>query len=397
MRNVLFFVEGFTDIRFVTGLSQICNLTLCVPARQFAESGLDSRLAASGARVVVHQIPGGRPAFQIRSLQWLWKHAAAFDVIISQEVLRGSLNATVVGALRGVPVMTYMAISPVEYFRCRRERGQIGPLTALAFEAAIRGLMTVNGRLATRCIALGPYLTNIAAKYSARTRAGAYYGIDTDAFGPATPEERTALRVKRDLPVDRFVIFLASRVSHEKDPDTVLRATAIARARGLNAVLINLGGGYKEFLALAARLGLPDATDWVLGRPAAHPMTEVADYFRAADAVAQASLAEGLGLSPLEALSCGTPVVATAVGGMAVQLKGVARLTPRRDPAAMADEFMWIAAHPDEARAQALSGREMVLREWSRRQAFADLGRIIDEVCLAVRAKPVWRPDTTTD
>jgi glycosyltransferase involved in cell wall biosynthesis len=280
--------------------------------------------------------------------------------------------------------MTYMAISPVEYFRCRRERGQIGPLTAFAVEGVIRGLMTVNGRLATRCIALGPYLTNIAARYSTRTRAGAYYGIDTDAFSPATPEERTALRVKRDLPVDRFVIFLASRVSHEKDPETVLRATALARARGLNAVLINLGGGYKEFLALAAELGLPDATDWVLGRPAAHPMTEVADYFRAADAVAQASLAEGLGLSPLEALSCGTPVVATAVGGMAVQLNGIARLTPRRDPAAMADAFMWIAAHPDEARTQALRGRDTVVRDWSRQKAFDDLRGIVEEVCAGV-------------
>ena len=30
--RVLFFVEGFTDIRFVVGLSEICDLTLAVPA-----------------------------------------------------------------------------------------------------------------------------------------------------------------------------------------------------------------------------------------------------------------------------------------------------------------------------------------------------------------------------
>jgi hypothetical protein len=65
---------------------------------------------------------------------------------------------------------------------------------------------------------------------------------------------------------------------------------------------------------------------------------------------------------------------------MAVQLQGVARLTPRQDHAAMADEFLWVAAHRDEARRQALAGREMVVRDWSRDKAFADLARTIDAV-----------------
>ena len=69
----------------------------------------------------------------------------------------------------------------------------------------------------------------------------------------------------------------------------------------------------------------------MIARPAVHPMQDLADYFRAADAVALASLAEGAGISPLEALACETPVVATAVGGMAVLLRGYASLTPRRD------------------------------------------------------------------
>ena len=62
--RVLFFVEGFTDIRFVVGLSEICDLTLAVPARAFRESGLDERLRESGARVEVRTIEGGRLAFQ---------------------------------------------------------------------------------------------------------------------------------------------------------------------------------------------------------------------------------------------------------------------------------------------------------------------------------------------
>ena len=380
-RKVLFVVEGYTDIRFVAGMSEICDLTIAVPARQYRESGLDQRVVQSGANVKVDELPGGRLRYQMECFRYLWKKAQEFDVIVSQEVLRGSLNACVVGRIRGVPVVTYMGIAPLEYFRCRRERGQIGWVKALLGECVIRSLLAVNGRLATRCLAMGPYLRDVAAQWFARTEIGLYYGVDTDYLRPADESERIRLRQQRGLPTDKFLVFLSSRISHEKDPETVLRATAIARSRGLDAVLINLGGGYKDFLKIAHDLDLSDSDQWVLGRPAAHPITEVGDYFRAADVMALASLAEGAAYSTLEALACGTPVVCTDIGGMAVQLKGYARLTPRNDAEAMAEQLLWIAENPSEARDQALLGREYVKREWNRTKAFTDLARVFDEVC----------------
>jgi glycosyltransferase involved in cell wall biosynthesis len=378
--RVLFFVEGFTDIRFVAGLSEICDLTMVVPAREYRSSGLDQRVAELKLDATIITIAGGRPAFQLRSLQWLWRHARRFDVILAQEVLRGALNANLAGALRGIPVVNYMGIAPLEYFRCRRERAQIGRLQALAGETAIRSLLAINGRLATRCLAMGPYLRTIGARYFRRSELGLYYGVDTTRFRPITEDERGALRARLDLPRDRFLVLLSSRISHEKDPETVLRAVALLRERGLDAALLNLSGGWREFIDLAARLGLANSAAWVIGRPAVHPMTEVFDYFRVADAVALASLAEGAAYSTLEALACGTPVVATAVGGMAVQLEGYARLTPRRDAAAMADELFWIERNPAAARDQALRGREYVVREWERTKAFADLRQILEDV-----------------
>jgi glycosyltransferase involved in cell wall biosynthesis len=116
-------------------------------------------------------------------------------------------------------------------------------------------------------------------------------------------------------------------------------------------------------------------------------MTEVFDYFRAADAVALASLAEGAAYSTLEALASGTPVVATAVGGMAVQLEGRARLVPRCDAAAMADELLWIARNPRTARDQALKGREYVMREWDRTKAFSDLRQVLEDVARTGRRR----------
>ena len=100
----------------------------------------------------------------------------------------------------------------------------------------------------------------------------------------------------------------------------MLRAVAMVRGRGIDAVLLNLSGGHREFLALAESLGIADAGDWVLARPAVHPMHGLADFYRTADVLVQGSLEEGLGLSPLEALACDTPVVATAVGGLAAHL-----------------------------------------------------------------------------
>jgi len=276
----------------------------------------------------------------------------------------------------------YLGIAPLEYFKCRRERRQIGPVKALAGEAFIRIVTALNGRLATRCLAMGPYLRDIAAAFCPRSDIGLYYGVDVDVFKPADARERTELRRRHDLPVDKFLVLLSSRMSHEKDPETVLKAVALARAQGLDAIVLNLGGGYQEFLQLARDLSL-SGTDgdpqWVYGRPAVHPMRELADFFRAADVATLASLAEGAAYSTLEALACGTPVVATEVGGMAVQLKGSAQLTPRRDAAAMAEAILRVARNPDDARRKALAGREYVCRAWRREKAFDDLRMALEQ------------------
>ena len=268
----------------------------------------------------------------------------------------------------------------MEYWRCRRERGQISALKALAGEVFLRTSMIVSGRLAKAAVGLGPYLTNLVRRYSTRPVTGYCYGVDTTLFKPVDAARRVELRRLHGLPIDRFLVLFASRVSHEKDPETVLLATAKAREQGLNAVLLNLGGGFESFLALAERLGLANAAEWVIGRPAVHPMKDLCEYFQAVDVVVQSSLAEGLGISPLEALACGTPVVATNVGGLAAQLNGFAQLTPRRDARAMADAILWVANNRDAAKAQAEKGRTFVEHTWRRERAFGELMKVLEEV-----------------
>ena len=187
------------------------------------------------------------------------------------------------------------------------------------------------------------------------------------------------LRERLQFPAGKFVILFPSRISHEKDPETVLKATALARDRGLDAVVMNLGGGFQDFLDCARRLGLRGCEEWVIGRPAVHPMKNLCEYMQAADVAVQASLAEGGGMSPLEALSCGTPVVATRVGGMALTLPGIAQLIQPGDAAAMADAFRWVRDNPAAAREQALRGREYVGATWSRVRAFEAISAALEE------------------
>jgi glycosyltransferase involved in cell wall biosynthesis len=377
--KVLYFCEGYTDIRFVVGLSEICDLTLAIPEHHLHESGLAGRLAEASARVHVDAIKGGRLAFQWRSVLYLFSRLRAFDVVLSQEMGRGSLNATAVGTALRIPVVLYLGTSPVEYFRCRRLRGQVGAFRGWASETFLKTAMKVTGALSTAVVTTGPYLKEMAARVASRVFEGYYCGIDTNLFKPVSPDERTRLRERLQFPADTFVILFPSRISHEKDPETVLKATAMLRERGLDAVVMNLGGGFQEFLACARRLGLRDCETWVLGRPAMHPMKNLCEYMQAADVAVQASLAEGGGMSPLEALACGTPVVATRVGGMALTLPGIAQLTPPGDAAAMADAFQWVSQNTDAARRQALVGREYVDATWSRGRAFAAVAAALKE------------------
>ena len=351
---------------------------MATPAREFRSSGLADRIRYSGARLRVDEIFGGRLAFQPKSLVYLMRNVRGFDVVLAQGMGRGAVNATVVGKLVGVPVVTYESIAAVPYWRSRRERRTIGPLTAAAGEAFIRACQTISGRLATSSIGLGPYLTDLVGRLSSNVEMGYYYGVDTELFTPVDEARRLALRRLHGLPERTFLILFSSRISHEKDPETALKAVARARARGLDAKLLNLGGGHRDFVALAGKLGLDDARDWVLGRPAVHPMKDLCEYFQTADLVVQSSLEEGLGLSPLEALACATPVVATDVGGL-TQLRGVARLTPRGDVEAMVDAILWTAGNVDAAREQARRGREFVLATWRRERAFAELMRVLTD------------------
>lgn len=153
-------------------------------------------------------------------------------------------------------------------------------------------------------------------------------GVDLDLFNPGTAglvdalslaRGRRAARVGLGLPTDEQVVVFAGRVQPLKAPDVLVRAMSVLAARGLPVpLLVVLGGssgrgdGVGELVALAERLGVRDRL--LLRDPV--PRTDLAPWYRAADLVAVPSRSESFGLVAAEAQACGTPVVATSVGGL---------------------------------------------------------------------------------
>jgi D-inositol-3-phosphate glycosyltransferase len=72
-------------------------------------------------------------------------------------------------------------------------------------------------------------------------------------------------------------------------------------------------------------------------------------YYSAAEVVVVPSFYESFGMVALEAMACGTPVVASQVGGLAYLVQdGVTGFTvPVEDPQALADRLMSLLSNPD--------------------------------------------------
>ncbi|MEX2394800.1 MAG: glycosyltransferase, partial [Actinomycetota bacterium] len=94
----------------------------------------------------------------------------------------------------------------------------------------------------------------------------------------------------------------------------------------------------------ARRLGVAERLRFM--QPVEH--AELPDLYRAADVVVVPSASESFGLVALEASGCGTPVVATAVGGLRLTVRDdeTGYLVERRDPPSFAAALSRVLAHP---------------------------------------------------
>ena len=133
-------------------------------------------------------------------------------------------------------------------------------------------------------------------------------GVDTAVFSPGDQSEaRAALRLRHDCYV---VLFTAQLMADNpfKDYATLLAALPLIRARdGRSVQLVVLGFE-------ASSDSLPK--DGVVRVPYVKDREEVARYYRAADVYVHSARIENLPLAIIEAMACGTSVVASRAGGI---------------------------------------------------------------------------------
>jgi D-inositol-3-phosphate glycosyltransferase len=138
-------------------------------------------------------------------------------------------------------------------------------------------------------------------------------GVDLSLFHPI---DKAAARARLDIDQDENVVVFIGRPEPFKGPDVLIKAASeMPNREHLRIVLV--GGSEAEhsfewLRLLAAEAGIAGRISWFN----AVPQNELVDFYAASDIVAVPSFHESFGLSALEAMACGRPVVASAVGAL---------------------------------------------------------------------------------
>lgn len=120
----------------------------------------------------------------------------------------------------------------------------------------------------------------------------------------------------------------------------------------------------------------------VVASDAVFPGQDLADDYNACDVCVQASREEGLGFSVLEAMACGTPVVASAVGGLkeTVREGETGWSYPAGNADALASCISEVFEKPSEAVARTSVGQKMVREMYKKEEVFSRLADVFAEV-----------------
>ena len=189
-------------------------------------------------------------------------------------------------------------------------------------------------------------------------------GVDTVRYAPQLAAASMPWAGAETKP---FVIGTVGRLQDVKDQATLIEAFAMlcarrGQARGALRLAVVGDGPLRERLAQKAQdAGVADLV-WFPGA-----RNDIAELMRSFDVFALSSIAEGTPVTLLEAMACGRPVVATAVGGIPeVVQDGVnGALVPASDPQALADALATYVEDPARLAAHGAAARERIERHYS--------------------------------
>lgn len=170
-------------------------------------------------------------------------------------------------------------------------------------------------------------------------------GVDLELFQPV---ERDAMR--KLLGLEGFTLLSVGHLDPRKGHDLII--SALPALPDVRLLIAGSGPGLKKLQDLASTIGVADRVAFL----GAMPQDQLRNYYGVADALVLASSREGWANVLLEAMACGTPVVATNVWGTpeVVQTPAAGVLMPGRTVDGVAGGVRQLRAnYPDRAATRA--------------------------------------------
>ena len=211
-------------------------------------------------------------------------------------------------------------------------------------------------------------------------------GFDPDEFWPVSIDARTQF----GLTHDEFVVLQLGRMVPRKGVDNVIRAIALLKRQyQVPARLLIVGGNTDvpdplatpelgRLMKLADELGITNAVNFTGQRQRG----QLRYYYSAANVFVTTPWYEPFGITPLEAMACGTPVVGTAVGGIKTTVVDgeTGYLVPPNDPDALAERLAWLHRHPQLAQRMGWAGMRRAYQHYTWRNVAEHIADIYESV-----------------
>jgi D-inositol-3-phosphate glycosyltransferase len=255
-------------------------------------------LRERGVEVVVAGPSGYGGSSVLRHLRIAWRALTArghFDGVEAHGVYLAGVLALPAARLRRIPLLAYAHGGDVADY------GQRTRISRALTGWVVRGAAAI--------VANSANTAGHVERFGATARVVSP-GVDMRIFRPVADTagsraERAAVRARLGLPEGLVALYLGT-LSERKGADTFAAALDPTAGSGWTGVMIGDGPLTDQI-----------ATDHpAVRRLPPVSQAEVADWMRATDVVVVPSRREPLGLAAVEALACGTPVVASAVGGL---------------------------------------------------------------------------------
>jgi glycosyltransferase involved in cell wall biosynthesis len=307
----------------------------------------------------LHSIPMERNPSPVKDLVSLYRWSKLVrrikpDIIVGSTPKAGLLSM-LSGKWNNIPARIYHA-------RGFRAQGLTGIKEKVALLAERRTVKAATRVLCDSVSLSNALVTAGCLDESARIvlGAGSCSGVDTRYFRPPSVGERKVARGMLEIPDTEFVVGFVGRVTEDKGIRELVRAVVDVNKTHSQVKLILVGpdeGGLQHPANLPA------------GNPIKYlgPTSDVRSVYWACDVFALPSYREGFPIAPLEAQSCGLPLITTtATGCIDSQPPANSQLTVApKDPDAIATVITFLFTEPESRTNMGGQARDWVVENFT--------------------------------